>query len=209
VLAALVVSLRGELADALAELARAGERIAELEARLRQTPRNSSVPPSAEGLGKPAPKSLRKRTGRRQGGQAGHEGSTLAQVAKPDREVRHEPGRCGRCGTGLASRPVTGIERRQVFDLPQVKVKVTEHQLIERECRCGQREKGAARAGAKAPVQYGPRIAGIIIYLYTGQWSLRRIPHVLSWALARSPGARSFVWAELAAFWEAGLFRPR
>jgi transposase len=168
VLAALVVSLRGELADALAELARAGERIAELEARLRQTPRNSSVPPSAEGLGKPAPKSLRKRTGRRQGGQAGHEGSTLAQVAKPDREVRHEPGRCGRCGTGLASRPVTGIERRQVFDLPPVKVKVTEHQLIERECRCGQREKGAARAGAKAPVQYGPRIAGIIIYLYTG-----------------------------------------
>jgi transposase len=55
----------------LAELARAGERIAELEARLRQTPRNSSVPPSAEGLGKLAPKSLRKRTGRRPGGQVG------------------------------------------------------------------------------------------------------------------------------------------
>ena len=105
------------------------------------------------------------RSWRRPGGQAGHEGSTLAQVAKPDREVRHEPGRCGRCGTGLAGRPVTGIERRQVFDLPPVKVKVTKHQLIERECRCGQREKGAAPAGAKAPVQYGPRIAGIIIYL--------------------------------------------
>jgi transposase len=57
VLAALVVSLRGELADALAtlgetraELGQAQERIAELEARLGQTPRNSSKPPSSEGL---------------------------------------------------------------------------------------------------------------------------------------------------------------
>jgi transposase len=63
----------------------------------------------------------------------------LAQVAKPDREVRHEPGPCSGCGAGLAGRPVTGIERRQVFDLPPVTVKVTEHQLIERECRCGHR----------------------------------------------------------------------
>jgi transposase len=170
VLAALVVSLRDELAGARAELERAGERVTELEARLRQTPRNSSQPASAEGLGKPAPRSLRKKTGRRPGGQAGHEGSTLAQVAKPDREVRHEPGRCGWCGTGLAGRPVTGIERRQVFDLPPVKVKVTEHQLIERECGCGQRSKGTGPAGAEAPVQYGPRIAAIIIYLYTGQF---------------------------------------
>jgi hypothetical protein len=53
VLAALVVSLRGELAEARAELERARERIAELEAQLRQTPRNSSKPPSGEGLGKP------------------------------------------------------------------------------------------------------------------------------------------------------------
>jgi septal ring factor EnvC (AmiA/AmiB activator) len=56
VLAALVASLRGELAEARAELERARERIAELEARLRQTPRNSSKPPSSEGLGKPASK---------------------------------------------------------------------------------------------------------------------------------------------------------
>jgi len=95
VLAALVVSLRGELADALAELGRAGQRIAELEARLRQSPRNSSRPPSGEGPGKPAPKSLRRRTGRRPGGQDGHAGSTLARVAKPDRKVRHEPAGAG------------------------------------------------------------------------------------------------------------------
>jgi transposase len=179
VLAALVVWLRRELADAVAaleetraELAQARERIAELQARLRQNPRNSSTPPSSEGLGKPAPKprSLRRRSGRRPGGQDGHEGTTLAQVARPDREIRHEPGCCGRCGAGLAGRPVTGVERRQVFDLPPVTAAVTEHQLIERECGCGHRTKGTAPEGAQAPVQYGPRIAAIIIYLYAGQF---------------------------------------
>jgi transposase len=172
VLAALVVSLRGELADAVAELGRAAGRIAELEDRLRKTSRNSSRPPSGDGLAKPPPgsRSLRKKTGRRPGGQDGHPGQTLMQAAKADREERHEPGCCGRCGAGLAGRPVTGVERRQVFDLPPVKVQVTEHQLIERECGCGHRTRGAAPAGADAPVQYGPRIAAVIIYLYAGQF---------------------------------------
>ena len=91
-------------------------------------------------------------------------------MARPDREVRHEPGCCGRCGARLAGRPVTGVERRQVFDLPPVRVEVTEHQLIERECGCGQRTRAAAPRGAEAPVQYGPRIAAIMIYLYLGQF---------------------------------------
>jgi hypothetical protein len=87
------------------------------------------------------------------------------QAARPDLEVRHEPACCSSCGAGLAGRPVTGVERRQVFDLPPVTVKVTEHQLIERECGCGYRTRGGAPAGAEAPVQYGPRIAAIIVYL--------------------------------------------
>ena len=177
-LAALVASLRAELAGsqaaltrALEELAQARERIAELEARLRQTPRNSSRPPSCEGLDKPPPRrSLRKKSGRKPGGQDGHEGSTLAQVARRDRELVHEPGCCGRCGAGLEGRPVTGVERRQVFDLPEVAVTVTEHQMIERECSCGDRTKAAAPDGAEGPVQYGPRIAAIIVYLYAGQF---------------------------------------
>jgi transposase len=171
VLAALVVSLRQELAEARAELERARERIAELEARLAQSPRNSSKPPSSEGLGKPPRKrSLRKNTGRRPGGQTGHEGTTLAQVARPDREVRHEPPCCVRCGAGLAGRPVTAVERRQVFDLPPMPIQVTEHQLIERECGCGHRTKAAAPHSAEAPACYGPRVVAIIIYLYIGQF---------------------------------------
>jgi transposase len=160
------------LEQARADLVQARERIAELEARLRKNPRNSSEPPSSEGLAKPAPRprSLRKRSGRKPGGQDGHKGTTPAQVARPDREIRHEPVCCGRCGAGLAGRPVTGVERRQVFDLQPVRAEVTEHQLIERECGCGHRTKGAAPRDAEAPVQYGPRIAAVIVYLYAGQF---------------------------------------
>ena len=171
-LAALVMSLRGDLAVALDELARARERIAELEERLAKTSRNSGQPPSSDGLGKPPPKprSLRGKSGRRPGGQAGHEGQTLARVAKPDHEVVHEPACCGECGAGLAGVPVTGVERRQCFDLPPAAVEVTGHQLVERQCGCGHRTRAAAPAGVDAPVQYGPRIAAIIVYLYAGQF---------------------------------------
>jgi hypothetical protein len=62
------------------------------------------------------------------------------------------------------------VERRQVFDLPEVTIEVTGHQLIERECGCGQRTRAAAPAGAEGPVQYGPRVAAIIVYLYIGQF---------------------------------------
>ncbi len=202
-LAALVVSLRAELADAVAELARAQERVAELEDRLRKTSRNSSRPPSGDGLAKPLPRSrsLRKKTGRKPGGQDGHRGQTLAQVARPCREERHEPACCRRCGAGLAGRPVTAVERRQVFDLPPVKVKVTEHQLIERECGCGHRTRGAAAAGADAPVQYGPRIAAVIIYLYIGQFlSKERTAQALAelFGVPLSPGTVAGITARAA-----------
>src|SRR5438477_501262 len=75
-----------------------------------------------------------------------------------------------RCGACLTGRPVTGVDRRQVVDLPEAAVTVTEHQLIERECGCGHRTKAAAPHDAQGPVQYGPRIAAIIIYLYAGQF---------------------------------------
>ena len=202
-----MVSLRGELA-------RAQERIAELEERLRQTSRNSSVPPSADGLAKPPPRSrsLRKKSGRKPGGQDGHPGQTLAQVAKADREERHEPGWCSRCGAGLAGRPVTGIERRQVFDLPPVTVTVTEHQLIERQCGCGQRTRGTAPAGADAPVQYGPRIAAVIIYLYIGQFlSKNRTAQALAelFGVPLSPGTVAAVTARAAGKLDGFLERVR
>jgi transposase len=214
VLAALVVSLHGDLADAVAELTRARGRIAELEDRLRKTSRNSSRPPSGDGLAKPPPRSrsLRNKTGRKPGRQDGHPGTTLAQAAKPDREERHEPACCGRCGAGLAGRPVTGVERRQIFDLPPVKVQVTEHQLIERECGCGHRSRGAAPEGADAPVQYGPRIAAVIIYLYTGQFlSRKRTAQALAElsGVPLSPGTVAGITARAAGKLDVFLHRVR
>ena len=153
-------------------MAKAGDRIAELEAQARKNSRNSSSPPTSDGLGKPSPKprSLRKKTGRKPGGQDGHEGRTLRQVADPDVQVVHESGCCPGCGRSLAGRPITAVERRQIYDLPPLSVEVTEHQLVERECVCGQRTRGAAPEGVTAPVAYGPRIAAIILYLYVAQF---------------------------------------
>jgi hypothetical protein len=96
---------------------------AELRRRLGQTPRNSNMPPSSQGLDKPAPKSLRGRSGRSVGGQGGHEGRTLRQVDDPDETVRHEPAACAGCGDGLADAVVVGVTRRQVFEIPQVKAR--------------------------------------------------------------------------------------
>ncbi|WP_429860939.1 DUF6444 domain-containing protein [Brevibacterium spongiae] len=76
-------------------------RVAQLEARLGKSPRNSDKPPASEGYEKPAPKSRRKRTGRSSGGQPGHKGRTLSQVADPDRVITHQPDECGMSSPGF------------------------------------------------------------------------------------------------------------
>ena len=145
--------------------------VAELKRQLGQNSRNSSKPPSSDSpFAKPVPKSLRRKSGKKPGGQPGHPGSTLALVAHPDERLRHEPGPCRGCGAGLADAPEVGVERRQVFDLPPISVRVVEHQLITRRCLCGITTCGIAPEGVVAPVQYGPRITAIILYLYVGQF---------------------------------------
>ncbi|MBA3489514.1 MAG: IS66 family transposase [Longispora sp.] len=144
--------------------------IAELKRQLGLNSRNSSKPPSSDGLAKPAPKSLRGRSGKKPGGQPGHSGAALMQVADPDERLRHEPEACSGCGGDLGDAPEVGIQRRQVFDLPPITVQVTEHQLIERRCSCGITTCGTAPEGVNAPTQYGPQITAIILYLYVGQF---------------------------------------
>ncbi|WJK41331.1 IS66 family transposase [Solwaraspora sp. WMMA2056] len=153
-----------------ARLEQALTRIAELEARLKQSSSNSSKPPSSDGLAKPAPKSLRGRSGRRPGRPAGGEGTTLSQVADPDVVVRHVPDICGGCGDGLTDPAEVTVTRRQVFDIPQPRVVVTEHQIVTVACPCGHHTTAATPAGATAPAAYGPRIAAIGVYLLHGQF---------------------------------------
>jgi transposase len=145
--------------------------VADLEARLNANSKNSSKPPSSDSpFVRPAPKSLRAKGVRRPGRPSGQDGVTLEQVAVPNAEVEHEPEVCACCGAGLAGRPETGRERRQVIDLPQIAPKVTEHRLISRRCGCGHVTKALAPVGVAAPVQYGPRISAIAVGLWHGQF---------------------------------------
>lgn len=108
-------------------------RVAELEARLGMNSRNSSKPPSSDGLAKPAPRSLRRPSGRRPGKQPGGQGFRLAPRAVPDEVRTHAPGGCRGCGADLADAPVVGVETRQVFDLPVIELVAVEHRVSGRE----------------------------------------------------------------------------
>jgi len=153
------------------ENARLREQVTDLERRLAQNSKNSSAPPSSDSpFDKPAPKSRRGRSGRKPGGQPGHPGRTLERVEVPDEVRRHEPVACEGCGADLVGAAQTGMMRRQVFDIPPVRVRVVEHQLIERRCGCGTTTCGQPPEGVDAPVQYGPRVTAILIYLYVGQF---------------------------------------
>src|SRR3954453_12346088 len=158
------------IAQLQARIAEQDAEIAELKRQLAASSRNSSKPPSSDGLDKPAPKSLRGRSGRKSGGQPGREGRTLRQIERPDEVVVHEPGACAGCGGWLTGedRPV-GVIRRQVFDIPTIAVRVVEHRLISRRCSCGAVTQAAAPAGVTAPVSYGPHAAAIAVYLCLGQ----------------------------------------
>jgi transposase len=170
-LAALVVEQARVIAELRVRVAALEAENAELKRRLGMNSTNSSKPPSSDSpFTKPTPKSLRHRSGRKPGGQPGHPGSTLALVDNPNERRRHEPGACTGCGSSLAGAPEVGVERRQVFDLPPMTVRVVEHQLIARRCACGATSCGSAPQGVSAPVQYGPRITAIMLYLYVGQF---------------------------------------
>ena len=161
-----IAQLQARIAEQDMRIAEQDARIAELERQLAASSRNSSKPPSSDGLDKPAPKSLRGRSGRKPGGQPGREGRTLRQVAVPDEVVVHEPGGCAGCGAWLAAEnPPTRVIRRQVFDIPTITVRVVEHRLISRRCGCGTVTAAAGPAKVAAPVSYGPQAAVIAVYL--------------------------------------------
>lgn len=163
-LEALVVSQAALIAELRAE-------IAELRSRLGSNSRNSSRPPSSDGLSKPSAdsqkRSLRKRSGRKQGGQEGHEGARLERVAVADEQVNHPPERCDCCDSDLAGAQVLGGgESRQVFDLPEgALLRVVEHVAERRRCRCGHVTAGEFPAGVGAPTQYGSGIRALGVYL--------------------------------------------
>jgi transposase len=144
-------------------------RVAHLENQLATNSHNSSKPPSSDGLGKKT-KSQREKSGKKPGGQPGHPGQTLRMVAHPHHTVRHSPEWCPCCGEPLAEVPVTHVEARQVFDIVLSPLEVTEHQVETKSCpRCGGACRGAFPAGVTQPVQYGPQLLALLVYLVVFQ----------------------------------------
>ncbi|HEY8111240.1 MAG TPA: DUF6444 domain-containing protein [Actinomycetes bacterium] len=153
------------MAERDAVIARLEAKNGELRRRLGLNSRNSSKPPSSDGPGKPAPRSRRESWGRPPGKQPGEPGFTLRQVTEPDEVLVHIPQRCRGCGDSLADAPVASVERRQVFDLPDVRLRVREHRLEHRRCGCGVKTMAGEPDGVRAPAQYGPRVRAIAAYL--------------------------------------------
>ncbi len=140
--------------------------IRELEARLNKDSHNSSKPPSSDGLGKkPTPHSLRQKTGRKQGEQKGHPGNTLSFSASPDHSIPHIPTCCAGCGASLEGAVVVAQQHRQVVDLPPLRLEVTQHIAQSRRCGCGVTTTAAFPQAAEEPIQYGPRLKALGVYL--------------------------------------------
>ncbi|MGH6840351.1 MAG: IS66 family transposase [Methylocella sp.] len=157
----LIASLRRQIAALEAE-------VADLRRQLGQDSSNSSKPPSSDGLGK-KPRiagSLRGHSGKASGGQKGHKGDTLRQVADPDCVVRHEACACGHCRSPLDPKAAIGVEKRQVFDLPERLLVVTEHQASIYRCEnCRGETKAAFPDGVVSATQYGERVRAAAVYL--------------------------------------------
>ncbi|CAM3887447.1 IS66 family transposase [Nocardiopsis rhodophaea] len=141
---------------------------AELRRRLGQDSTNSSQPPSTDKpwKKKPAPRSLRQRSGNKPGKQPGDPGTTLCQTPTPDQVIDHYPHVCGGCEAPLPVARPAGVRACQVFDLPEpAGLEVTEHRYHQLRCACGHTTAAPTEPGASAPACYGPRIAAVGAYL--------------------------------------------
>jgi transposase len=195
-----IAELRAENAALRAENAALKQEVAYLRRQLDKNSSNSSKPPSSDGFREP-PRiagSLRGAAGKKSGGQIGHKGDTLRPVDKPDKIERRDAAHCAHCAAALTAAMTTGVEKRQVFDLPEPCLEVTEHQarVYTREA-CHAVTKAAFPEGVNAHVQYGPRVRAAAVYLNTQQLILEdRVGEVMKDLL----GAGSLCPASVAAW---------
>lgn len=156
-------ALREQVRTLLAE-------VQELRGHLAKDSHNSSKPPASDGLARKT-KSLRKPSGKKPGGQPGHRGHQVRLVQTPDTVVVQRPQRCGTCQHALPDDAPGWVERRQVHELPPVRLHVTEHRLLHVRCpHCGATTAGEAPGDVRAPRHYGPRLRAVATYLVQQQF---------------------------------------
>jgi len=166
-------TLRNELAKALESLEQANARIKQLEGQAAKDSHNSSLPPSSDRFVRQSKsRSLRTRSGKKAGGQPGHQGQTLERSPAPDEVVRLPTVlQCQHCQADLTEVAVKTTERRQVIDVPPAPpLQVTQYEGQWKQCpHCQGYTSPPFPEGVSAPVQYGPRIAAMAVYLTTQQ----------------------------------------
>jgi len=155
-----IEDLKGQLAMALV-------RISELESLVLRlstvkTSKNSHNPPSIDKWGKN--QSLRQKSDKPVGGQAGHKGSTLEMTATPDVTEKIYPNYCNKCGRSLEGSSFELVARRQVIDIPPIVPVTTEYQSFGLRCACGHHQCGSFPSGVENHVQYGKNIQSLVIY---------------------------------------------
>src|SRR5437588_1959234 len=151
------------------QLTQLTQQVKTLQERLAKDSHNSHLPPSSDRFSR-QPKSLRKKSGKKPGGQEGHPGKTLLFSPCPDEVIVHAVERCEQCQADLRQVPASGVERRQVVDVPPARLLVREHHSEQKQCpQCQQVTVAAFPAEVRAPVQYGPTIAAMAVYLVQQQ----------------------------------------
>ena len=141
-------------------------KVKELEDRLNKNSQNSNKPPSSDGLKKPkAQPAFPREKGKKAGGQAGHKGKTLELSQSPDHVESLLPDLCT-CGSVLDPSKADLLEVRQVFDIPEPKLEVTEYQQLGCACgKCGTYNRGTFPEAVKARVQYGVGVRALVVLL--------------------------------------------
>ena len=145
-------------------------RLAEFGTLVGKDSHNSSLPPSSDPPSVRRTRSLRRPTGKQVGGQPNHRGSSRALRPDPDHLITHAPAACRGCGASLAAAEATRVERRQLIEVPPIRLLVIEHRAETRRCAsCGSETKAPFPAHVTAPVCYGPGLRARAAYLHKYQ----------------------------------------
>jgi transposase len=167
-LISIILTLQQQIEQLQEVIAQQAAELQSLRDQVSKNSRNSGKPPSSDGLRKP--RNLRQKSGRQQGGQEDHPGHTLKMVEQPDHVKVHAVSICDHCSTDLTSIEPYGYERRQVFDIPPVRLEVTEHRAEIKVCpACKRQVKGHFPAIVSHSVQYGSRLKAQASYLNSYQ----------------------------------------